>query len=68
MAKRKSRPTLSISGPIYTLLRKWCDANKVPLSAVVEILSARAIGMPLDHLPERTARWADKLPITFTAA
>lgn len=58
------RKHVSITGALGDRLEKWCAANgDVPLSAVVEITAARAIGMRLDELPESVQRWASRVPV-----
>ncbi len=59
---RAPRKSLSVSGPFFDKLERWCRDHDVPISAVVEIVIARSIGMPLDHLPETVRRWATQLP------
>jgi hypothetical protein len=59
---RRRRGSLSVSDAFFKRLDEWCTANHVPLSAVVEINAARAIGMPLSELPKRIQKWVDKVP------
>lgn len=61
MAKQP-RAFISVTNKLDVELEKWCAANKVPKSAVVEIVAARAIGMPLDELPEPVRRYVHLVP------
>jgi hypothetical protein len=56
------RRSVSVSGPFFDRVEKWCRKHDVPISSVVEIVSARAIGMPLTELPETVRRWVHLVP------
>jgi hypothetical protein len=60
---KQPRAFLSVTGTLHTALERWCAAHSdVPISAVVEIVTARAIGMPLDELPEAVRRYVHLVP------
>lgn len=56
------RKSLSVSGLFFKKLEKWCLAAEVPISAVVEILAARAIGMPMTELPPSVQKFVERIP------
>lgn len=60
------RASLSVSGGCFEKLEAWCKERDIPISAVVEIIAARAIGMPLSQLPKTTQRWIEKVPEKVT--
>jgi hypothetical protein len=59
--KKKTRASISMNQQLFRKFKLWCQTNEVPLGAVVEVLTARDIGMPLSELPKHVQPYVDRI-------
>lgn len=63
-----SQKSISVSADMFAAISSAADRAGIPKSAVVEIIAARAIGMPDADLPAAVRAWVTRFDETFAGS